>query len=177
MPLKAKINPASIDKVAQRYVEIIVERTTEKSLDKDGNPFKSYSTRTYAKPAGTITKRGAEELKRQGKLKYFKRNGKLWIVIIGGYAAEREAVMKNSAGDPLKVTLIRTGNMWQNFGVVQIDAANGFFRLGMIGAEQAEKLKYNIEKGRNPMGLTALELNDSVAVKYLVGGIVISGDV
>lgn len=177
MPVQANFKKISLERIGQRIVAIIETRSVEQSKDKDGKPFAPYSTNDYAKPIGALTKRARQILEKEDKIRYFKRGGNLFILIIGGYAAEREALLSNSSADPQKVTLIRTGQMWQNFGVTKIDFNTGRITVGFVNAEMAERMRYNQLRGRDPMGLTEQELNDQFIKAEINKGIVLSGDV
>lgn len=146
-------------------VELIVSRTLE-GRDRFGRPFALYSTRPYALPAGALWAQGsrtaARRLKRQGQIGYFRRQGKLWAIVKGGYRAYKEARL--GQGDQVNLTL--TGSMLRSLRVLRVDEREGSVTIGFGRTDAAEKAYYHVVSGAGPsrtirdfLGLTDEELD------------------
>jgi hypothetical protein len=167
--MKIILKDTTLNRAGQRIVAIIKQRTLE-GIDKDGNPFKPYSTRPFAMPAGAMTQRTRKSLYKDGKIQYFKRNGKLWVVVKDGYAGFKKVNNNKTAYDGT-VNLSATGDMMR--GITVLSASNNTITIGTTRTEAAKKLMWNIDKGRNPLGITASDLNDPVLIKILAEGVII----
>lgn len=148
MALKLIMLPAGAKKAGLGVIAKIREKT-QKGLDKDGKPFKDYSTRKFVMPAGAATKRAINSLKNDGFLSFFTTSkGSTWIVIEGGYARYKKARFPQDSGD---VNLTGTGQMLRALTVTK--HGNDFIQVGFTREEESKKMLWNIERGRNPMGL------------------------
>ena len=145
--------------VGARITEIILDRTAE-GFDANNKPFDDYSTRPFKMPSGAITKGNRKVLLKDGKLHYFKtKTGALWVVIEGGYVALKKVMFrKTSYGGT--VNLMATGKMLRAVKIVQVvnTKTGGRIQIGFTRAEEAEKAKWNAEKGREFLGITDEEL-------------------
>lgn len=145
-----------IKTLALKFISIIRARTL-RGLDKQGNPFKPYSTKPLAIPSGAITKRAAKELVKSQEAAYFERNGKLWIVIQGGYKAAKAAMKKQTDWDGT-VNLSLSGAMLKDLTPLTYDT-EGNITIGFASTENAKKARYNRFYGREFLGLTDAEMN------------------
>lgn len=156
-------------------VKIIRERTLA-GKDIDGQPFKPYGTRTFARPAGGITKTARANLK--GLVSYFRRGGSLWIAVQGGYKAFKDAVY----GDSSTVNLQAEGHMLRSLTVLEpVDTASGIVRVGFTRTEEAEKAFWHNVSGagksraiRRFMGLSQVEKSLIAQRIADTGGIIIT---
>lgn len=88
-----------IEKIAFYAIELINEQI-EKGVDVDGKSYK-YSTKPFAMPAKRNLK-GLKTLQKEGRLKPFTANGKLWQLVTGGYKDWRVINNRNPEGDYLQ---------------------------------------------------------------------------
>ena len=166
-PIELRFDRSKMRKAGERAVALVTQRTQE-GRDRHGDDFAPYSTRPFAMPAGG-TKRKRDAL---GELDadYFQRNGSLWAVVEGGYAAYKKKRYQNSPGGGETVNLTATGGMLGALSVtdVQTGAANGTaVTVGFSRLEAAEKAYYHSVAGAGPsetirdlMGLTEEEADE-----------------
>lgn len=135
---------------ARQSVALIKERTLN-GLDINDEPFKPYSTRPFKLPSGAVTKRARKLLLKEKKIQYFKRNGRLWMVVFGGYAALKKAIYKQTNyGGGVNLTL--TFSMLRNLQIINIKRNE--FIIGFKSREASQKAEWNIAKGRQFFGLS-----------------------
>lgn len=170
---KVKFNNSAALNAGLRIVRLIQDRTAD-GLDKDGNSFIDYSTKDFAMPAAAATKRARKILVDNDSLRYFRRDGYdfSWIVVIGGYVAYKAAVYKQSGGSGDKVNLSLTGEMMRSMTV--LETSDNRIVIGFDDAAMAQRMFYNIEKGRDPMGLSDVDLQDEELVELLGEGLEIT---
>lgn len=170
------VDPAILTKIGNRVISLIIQRTTE-GKDINGKPFRGYSTRPFALPAGATTKRALAILVKDGRASYFTtRAGSLWVVIKDGYKALKEAEFAK-AGGAGGVTLQRTGRMLRAMTVTSVNASPPGIVLGFTRTEDAQKAFWNQQRGRVFFGITAEEFgNDSEIAKLLVEGLRVRTD-
>ena len=145
--LRLVIDPDALRRAGLLAVELVLARTGE-GIDRHGQPFRPYSTKPLAVPAGSITK--AAQARLSGALSLFTsaRSGALWALVDGGYEALKAARYPQDGGT---VNLHATGAMTRGLGVVAQD--EGSVTIGFARTEEAEKAGWNIET-RDFLGLT-----------------------
>jgi hypothetical protein len=149
-----KINEQFAAKLGSR-IELHIKERTLMGLDKDNQPFKAYSTKPFALPAAAMTKTLRKKLLKQELLKYFKRNGKLFVVVSGGYA-KYKALMYSKTSYGGQVNLSATGSMLRSFQI--LSASTKEIHLGFTRKQSAMVYYYNTLKGRDMLGITANDL-------------------
>lgn len=156
--MPVKLDAKTLRRLGGLIIRRIVLRTTEEGLDAKGRPFKPYSTRTFAMPAGATTKRALVVLEKSGALSYFTtKAGNLWVLIEGGYAALKSAEFAK-AGGAGGVNLSRTGSMLRSLTVTGIDEGRGIVSIGFARVDAAERAYYVIEQGRDFLGIREEEI-------------------
>ncbi|MBL7997582.1 MAG: hypothetical protein JNL32_02975 [Candidatus Kapabacteria bacterium] len=82
----------------------LVNEQISKGVDEDGKKY-AYSTKPFARPVGGSKLKRVASLEKEGKLQRFRtKEGKLWMVVTGGYRSLREMQGLNPDGDFLQVT-------------------------------------------------------------------------
>lgn len=166
--LRLQIDRKALLLAGEFAVSAIVERTA-RGEDADGRPFKPYSTRALALPAGAVPKRVQARLRRaENGLYYFKsrKTGKLWFVVEGGYAAIKRA--QTGKENPVP-DLWGTGSMMRALrvlGVEQGASGGGVVTVGFSRPEEAQRAYWN-SRTRRFIGLTA---DEQAEVGQIVGG-------
>jgi len=154
MKLKINIDKARLQLLGSAVVNHIRKRTL-KGLDKDGEAFVSYSTTPFAMPSGALTQKTRKGLDSASSLVWFTTNsGSKWVVIDGGYK-ELKAVKRPKDGGTVNLT--DTGRMLQDLAV--ISTKKNQVQIGFNTSEQAQKALWNIENGRDFMGIEDKELS------------------
>jgi len=166
MKIKVKIPNLTKQLLGLEIVKHIRKRTLE-GKDKDGKPFKEYSTRHFAMPSGATTKAALNRLESAGKLFWFKKGESEWVVIEGGYKALK-AAWKPQFGGTVNLTL--TGQMMKDLSVIEL--SSDVITIGFNKEENAEKALWNIDRGRDFLGIEDKEL-EKLAAKYLTDGITV----
>lgn len=166
--MKVKVTIPNLSKrlLGIEIVNHIRKRTLE-GKDKDGKPFKGYSTRPFAMPAGAATKGAISRLESSGGLTWFSSGKSKWILIKGGYRAYK-AVRKPQDGGVVNLTL--SGQMMKDLGVIALPTDG--ITIGFNRKENAEKALWNIERGRDFLGVEDSVL-EKLAEKYLTSGITV----
>ena len=156
-------DPATLLEMGLLLKTRIMERT-EKGLDKNNQPFADYSTNTFALPLGALQKGVRKTLEAQNKIHYFKRNRVLFAAVEGGYKYLKKLQYAKTSYDGT-VNLTATGQMWRDFDV--LSARGETVRLGFTRPQSAKIMYYNIQRGRDPLGIsnqdTDLELQAILA--------------
>lgn len=175
MSVKVTISEQAMYRAGLLAVKMIRDRTLS-GKDADGRPLKPYSTETFARPAGGLTKTARANLK--PLVSYFRRGGSLWMAVQGGYKAFKDAVY----GDSSTVNLQAEGHMLRSLTVLEpVDTASGVVRVGFTRSEEAEKAYWHNVSGagksraiRKFMGLT--EAEKKIIAKDIAdnGGIIIT---
>jgi hypothetical protein len=171
--MKLKISQTALLRFGYRAIQLIQERTA-KGDGLDGK-FASYSTNPLAVPSGIATKRARKALQGAGKLQYFKRKGKLWVVVQGGYAELKRAVFTNAKGNTGVPNLMVTGQM---MGSLQAKVAGeNAVVLTFDNQEAARKAFYHHVSGagkrrvvRRFLGLRDEELKDATLIQTITEG-------
>lgn len=164
----AYIDKGALRNIANRFAYIIAKRT-EDGLDKNGMPFKPYSTKPFKMPSGAATKKAKMNLLSKGELKYFKtKGGKLWIVVTSGYLGYKMANYTKTSFDG-KPNLMMTGQMMAAFMPILFSDAG--FSLGFSRPEEAQKMLWNIQKGRDILGMTDKDLQDPELLTMIASSI------
>lgn len=120
--------------------------------DKNDNDFKAYSYRPFAMPAGATTK-GALKLLGANKQYFETKTGATWVVIKGGYLALKKARSPEWDGT---VNLTVTGAMLRSMAVMQRGV--NMFKIGFTRSEEAQKMIWQIVKGRDGFGISPKDL-------------------
>jgi acyl-CoA synthetase (NDP forming) len=171
--MKLKISQDALLRFGYRAIQLIQERTA-KGDGLDGK-FASYSTNPLAVPSGMASKRARKALQGAGKLSYFKRKGKLWMVVQGGYAELKRAVFTNAKGNTGVPNLMVTGQM---MGSLQAKVAGeNSVVLTFDNPEAARKAFYHHVSGagkrrvlRRFLGLREEELKDQRLIQTITDG-------
>jgi hypothetical protein len=154
--IKAVIADRALRRAGLRAVAIIRDRTLSGiGVDENGNayPLPAYSEKTFAMPAGRVTKDARARLK--GRLKFFKtKAGTRWVLVEGGYRAYKAARYPQHGG---VVNLSAEGRMLRALSIVSVDPATGNVRIGFTRQEEALKAYYNALRNRRILGLTQQE--------------------
>jgi hypothetical protein len=133
-----------LTKIANQIIETI-RSNSDKGIDKHGNPFEPYSTKTFALPAGAMFapgwKTSARIMHREKLLNWFTaKSGKKWVSVTGGYKA-----MKEKRFGPDKVNLqvrgIRGKGMLGSLAVIK--KRNDSVVIGFRNAEAAKLALYH----------------------------------
>ena len=171
--MKLKISQTALLRFGYRAIQLIQQRTA-KGEGLDGK-FASYSTNPLAVPSGIATKRARKALQGAGKLSYFKRRGKLWMVVQGGYAELKRAIYANAKGNTGTPNLMLTGQM---MGSLQAKAVGeNAVVLTFDNQEAARKAFYHHVSGagkrrvlRRFLGLKDEELKDATLIQTITDG-------
>lgn len=147
-----------VNRVAERAAQMMRDRARA-GIDAEGRPMKPYSTKPFARPLGGITQATRRRLGE--KLKEFTtKQGKLWAVIVGGYAAYKKAAYPQESGG---VNMTATGGMLRSLAVLEAKT-DGTIRIGFRRQDEAEKAYYHTVAGagkgkviRDFIGLTEAE--------------------
>jgi len=164
--MKIKVTIPKVNKVL--FGTAVVNHIRDRTLagkDKDGKPFKAYSTNDFAMPSGAITQRAIKALEKSGNLIWFKRNDSEWVLIKGGYKVLK-AVKRPSHGGVVNLT--DSGKMLADLTVIAYPADG--IRIGFNREEEAEKAGWNLARGRDIFGVEDSVLED-MAEQYLLSGI------
>jgi hypothetical protein len=169
--MKLRISQEGLLRFGNRALQIIQERT-ERGEGLDGK-FAGYSTNPLAVPSGIATKRARKALEGAGKLKYFKRSGKLWMVVDGGYAELKKAIYKAAKAYTGTPNLQLTGQM---MGSLQAKlSGENAVTLTFDNQEAARKAFYHNVSGagkrkvlRRFLGLTEKEVQDPALLKSII---------
>lgn len=123
-----------------------VKLRTSQGIDANGKPFKDYSTKPIY-----VAKKGARLSPKGGRPS---RTGKS-IFYAGGYQQyKRDSRRRGGAGDSAEVDLVLSGNMLNNF--VILEATANRFRLGLT---QNAQYGYFVNAEREFIGLTDDDVN------------------
>ena len=150
--MEVKYSQSQTQKIADKSVYLMKKRILA-GLNKNDVPFKEYSAKPFAMPSGATTKGTLAKVDKQ----FFKskKTGNLWVVIKGGYLALKKA-RSPEGGD--KVDLTVTGGMLRSLGVTKV--SSGSFTIGFTRSEEAQKMYWQIAKGRDPIGLSPNDLKE-----------------
>ena len=149
--------------IGYRLKEIIMERSLE-GRDKNNQPFRDYSTRPFAMPAAAIQKYVRKQLERNDEIRYFKRNRTLFGVILYGYKRLKSLIYAKAGGYG-NVNLWATGEMWGDFDVIK--SGENYVKLGFTRPRSAAVMYYNIQRGRDPLGISEKDMKDAKLSEYL----------
>lgn len=106
-----RIPESALKVLAQRALQYVNAQIDE-GVDSDGKRYE-YSTKPFARPRGGMIghssgaplKQTVKQLEKQGRLETFRnRNGKLWMLVKGGYKDYREMTGRATDGDFLTFT-------------------------------------------------------------------------
>lgn len=155
-----KVRRASLRRAGQRAVALIVKRT-QQGKDKNNVAFEPYSTTPFAMPAGGGARGTLQEMVDEERASFFEtKQGALWAVVNGGYAAYKAARYGQDDGT---VNLSATGSMMRGLTVTAVSSRgeNGRVTIGFTRIEEANKAYYHTVSGAGPsrtirdfMGLT-----------------------
>jgi hypothetical protein len=157
-----KIDTTAVFKTGERIVELMRERT-EKGLDINKKPFKSYAD-TSAIPAAAIPSKFRQTFKQKGVLSFFVFNKKTWVRIEGGYRAYKQIVFKDNY-DGGKVNLKAKGEMLNSLKV--LSTANGKIKIGFADTKN-EKIAGYVQAKRKFLGITQAEIESDVIIKKII---------
>jgi antitoxin component of RelBE/YafQ-DinJ toxin-antitoxin module len=167
--MEISYSTAHLKKIGLHLVSLIRDRTA-KGIDKDGLPFKSYSKRPFTIPYAAATKSAIKELIKQGKAFIFSKSGTKMALIKTGYLDYKKLLYKDTSYDGT-VNLMLTGRMLGNLNVIRTE--NNQIIIGFSNTEMAERAKYNINRGRDFLGLAPNDLQDKRFKELLVEGLII----
>ena len=121
----------------------LIEESIANGVDAQGQSFKPYSAKPFARPAGGIPQRALTTLKASGGLEFFSRQGRaLWIVIKGGYLALKKAINRGAGS---QVDLTSSGLMLQSLALVRVDPNS--LAIGFTNDEAALRAFYHTVSG------------------------------
>jgi len=160
-----------------------IKDNTKEGIDKDGNPFKAYSTKPFAMPSGAVANKQkmkkVTDTKRtkKGIVSFHKtKKGSLWVTWLNGYKEYKRIMF----GQSDKVNLFNTGNMVDSFAVLRVKESkknNIITKFGDLkspiptevkitlgwkgprGKELSKIAGYNRDKGRDMLGLPQTDIN------------------
>lgn len=167
--MKLKVNISDLVKKLMG-IEIVnhIRNRTQDGKDKDGKAFKPYSTKPFAMPSGATTQLALKTLDNSDGLIWFTaKSGNKWIVVKDGYKALKQARRPQDGGT---VNLTNDGQMMNDLAVIAIPRDG--IDIGFNRAENAEKALWNIEAGRDFLGIEDSEL-EKIAEKYLDSGVTV----
>lgn len=167
MKFKFSINKETLQKVGNKIVSLIYERTAS-GKDVNGSPFKAYSTKPFKMPAAAVTKRARKILLKNNEISYFRKNGLLWLVAKNGYLPIKKAIYKQTSYDGT-VNLILKGQMLRSMSASTVGSDS--VRVSFNSGEMTQRAIYNIEKGRNFFGISEKEIQDNNLYQILLEGI------
>ena len=156
LDIKVRYKPQQLQKIGLHLLSILRDRTA-KGLDKDGKPFKPYSTNAFKVPYSQSTKSAVLQLIKDGKAILFNRGGVKFALIKSGYLDYKKLIFKGTSYDGT-VNLMLTGRMLQDLNVLRTD--NNQIVIGFNNMEMAERAMYNIKRGRDFMGFSDADLQD-----------------
>lgn len=156
-----------IKRIAAKSLQIIVERTLD-GIDRFGRPFKPYSSKGFSMPYAAIPKRASKVLLKNGELKLFRRNKILFAFVSGGYVRLKSQINSKTTYDG-KPNLTLTGRMLESLKVVEL--GENYFKIGFTLPEQAQKAQWNAERGREFLGLSPNDLDNSELKQAFVEGL------
>lgn len=169
--MRIVFSSAAAGKVVFQVLKLI-KQNTRVGIDADGQPFAPYSTLPFVRPAAGLQKKALKSLEQSKLLTYFNtKEGKLWVLIQGGYAALKKA---QYPGDNT-VNLSAKGSMLRSLGVLSVDEGGGV--IGFTRQEEAEKASYHILTGagkrktlRNFLGLSDATIHGDEKLQSLISG-------
>lgn len=86
------------------YIIELINKQIIDGVDVDGKKY-AYSTKPFARPVGGSKLKRIASLEKEGKLHRFRtKEGKLWMVVTGGYRSLREMQGRDPDGDFLQST-------------------------------------------------------------------------
>ena len=150
--MKIIYKQSQIDKIANKSLFLIKKRILD-GIDKTDTPFKPYSKNAFAMPIGSTTKGAVKKL--GDGIKYFRTKTGTWIVVLGGYEALKKARSPEWDG---KVNLTITGAMLRSMAITK--QGQNSYTIGFTRAEEAQKMFWQIAKGRDGMGLSPNDLKE-----------------
>lgn len=161
--------PETLKKIGQILIRKIQDRTAQ-GMDFEGKEFKDYSRRTFALPAGAVTKRARKLLAKNGLLAWTNRSGKKWIVVKGGYWNLKMATYAQTSYYGT-VNLTATGEMMRSLRVTE--TGENEITIGFKDAENAAKAYYNKLMGREFLGVLPQDWDDPEIDALLLDGSII----
>ncbi|HVZ41374.1 MAG TPA: hypothetical protein VHI13_18990 [Candidatus Kapabacteria bacterium] len=163
LTIRFQIPEPALRMLGVRAIAMIRTRTQETHIDASGQPFTPYSTRPFVRPLGGITQKAMRALGK-GLQRFTTRQGRLWALITGGYAAYKAAAFPED-GDGVNLT--QRGHMLGALTVVGVSGGDGgpaSVRIGFTRHEEALKALYHNVTGagkrhviRRFLGLTPAE--------------------
>lgn len=153
MKIKVKIDQRLMTLFGTAVANHIRERTLE-GKDKDGKPFKQYSTISFAMPSGAMTQVALKALEKGGNLTWFTtKSGSEWVIVKGGYKKYKEVAKPKSKN----VNLSFKGTMLADLTLINVK--DDSISIGFNRSEEAQKAVWNIERGRDFFGIEENELS------------------
>jgi len=165
--------------IALKIREAIVENTLA-GKDKDGKPFKPYSTRPFKMPYGAISNKKKLKANRDN-VRYFtnRKTGGLWVTWLKGYSDYKFMMRGNNrpnlqlSGGLLKSFSVlkvaekgnsgRTSKLETSYGSFEVPIpAEVYIELGWKKEERGKIAYYNKLKGRDMLGLPQNQLENIV---------------
>jgi len=169
LQFRAKYELSKITQIALHCLRLIRDRTQD-GLDVNDMPFKAYSTRTFKMPVSNGTKRALGILKSQGDVEYRILGGVKYAIVKGGYLNYKRAYIQSSGNSwNGKVDLTMTGAMLRDLNV--IETSNNSFKLGFTNIEMSQRALKNIDRGRDFLGLSPKNMQDSRLIELLGEGL------
>ncbi len=164
---KAQYKPQQLKRIGLHILSMIRDRTA-KGIDKDGKPFKPYSTNPFKMPYAVATKSAVKKLIQDGKAILFNRGGTKFVLIKSGYLDYKKLVYNGTSYDGT-VNLMLTGRMLQDLNVLRFD--NNQIIIGFNNMEMAQRAMFNINRGRDFLGLSDADLQNPKLKELLAEGI------
>ena len=176
--IAVKVSNSGLRAIGEYAVSIVVQRTL-KGQDRFGRSFKGYSTRPLAVPAyfpgNSVPKRAIQAMVKEGNAAYFRtKKGALWILVKGGYAYLKSSVFSFAEKGSGNVNLSLTGAMLRGMTVVQVNDGIQSVTVGWTRAELGLRALWNIDRGRDFLGLTDEDRRNPAFVELIERNAVVS---
>lgn len=165
--IKIEYSPQQLKKLGLYTISLIRDRTA-KGLDKDNKAFKAYTTKPFSMPYAAANKSAVKQLVKENKAIIFKREKTKWVLFKTGYLDYKRLAYKGTSYDGT-VNLMLTSRMLGNLNVISIE--NNKVVIGFPNQDMALRAKYNIDKGRDFLGLSDLDLKDAKFNQLLAEGL------
>lgn len=145
------VSKEALLKAAFRVIALIKENTN-KGLDKNGQPFRPYSTKPFAMPGGALQEYLGSKFnsfvknEQNGHWYITKKNGRIGYIVLGGYFALKSARFATGAGIvDLQVRGVRGGGMLSGINIVAEDASS--ITIGFSNEDAAKLALYHTRLG------------------------------
>lgn len=173
-----RLKEGSALKLGFRVIDLINQNVAS-GVDVDGKPFKRYSDKWFARPAGDLSKAKSgriAKLIKSGDARYFSgKSGATWLSVRG---YRRWKLVESPSADPDDVNLTLTGNM---LSAMQPNVnSDGSVEIGFANSEAAELAFYHNISGagrsrvlRRFLGLQPQQWQDRRILELISTGLTI----